>query len=136
MVNVSLIRLRGPDDATVVPVTSTRFIIGRREECHLCLETAYVSRLHCIILVREGQVSVADLGSTNGTFVGGERVEGKRRLKSGDVIRLGPVKLEVLIEGSRDDSGVCQSSEVEKSTNQPSTFDAELRIATDCPGHH
>lgn len=55
-----------------------------------------VSRRHAAILVMTTGATVEDLGSTNGTFVGGVRVTGSVPLRSGDVVRFGTAEYRVL----------------------------------------
>lgn len=73
------IRLR-PDKAVV---------IGRSPACDLPVPSARVSRRHAWVHPEGTKFSVADLGSTNGTFVNENRVHGDRILKPGDKIRVG-----------------------------------------------
>ncbi len=70
-------------------------VLGRDPGCDLVLDVSDVSRRHARI--REGADGhvVEDLGSTNGTFVGGERV-GRRTLVSGDFVRVGSVVLKYI----------------------------------------
>lgn len=71
------------------------FLIGRSESAHFCLpEDRYFSRHHCILEIAPPQCFLRDLGSTNGTFVNGQRVE-SIYLKSGDKIQGGETVLEV-----------------------------------------
>lgn len=71
------------------------FMIGRSEDAHFCLpQDRYFSRHHCILEIAPPQCFLRDLGSTNGTFVNGIRVE-TCYLKSGDRIQGGETVLEV-----------------------------------------
>ncbi|HNU09481.1 MAG TPA: serine/threonine-protein kinase, partial [Pyrinomonadaceae bacterium] len=71
------------------------FMIGRSEDSHFCLpQDRYFSRHHCILEIAPPQCFLRDLGSTNGTFVNGIRVESVY-LKSGDRIQGGETVLEV-----------------------------------------
>src|SRR4028118_2120206 len=71
------------------------FLIGRAETAHFCLpEDRYFSRNHCILEIAPPQIFLRDLGSTNGTYVNGQRVESVY-LKSGDHIQGGETVLEV-----------------------------------------
>lgn len=71
------------------------FMIGRSEDSHFCLpQDRYFSRHHCILEIAPPQCFLRDLGSTNGTFVNGIRVE-TCYLKSGDKIQGGETVLEV-----------------------------------------
>ena len=65
----------------------------------VCLPYEGVSRLHAILELDEasGQVMVTDLGSPHGTFVNGERVNGRRAVSSGDRVRLGTRVVLVLV---------------------------------------
>ncbi len=78
------------------------FLIGRSESAHFCLpEDRYFSRHHCILEIAPPQCFLRDLGSTNGTFVNGQRMESVY-LKSGDKIQGGETIIEV--EVSSDNS--------------------------------
>lgn len=66
--------------------------IGRLEGCDLCLpEQRNVSGRHCRISMQAGQLAIVDLGSTNGTYVDGQRLTANQAvgLRSGSVIYLG-----------------------------------------------
>lgn len=71
------------------------FLIGRAETAHFCLpEDRFFSRNHCILEIAPPQIFLRDLGSTNGTYVNGQRVD-NIYLKSGDHIQGGETVLEV-----------------------------------------
>src|SRR5687767_9097302 len=71
------------------------FTIGRSENSQFCLpHDRFFSRNHCIIEIAPPQAFIRDLGSTNGTFVNGMRME-TAYLKSGDRIQGGETVLEV-----------------------------------------
>jgi Domain of unknown function (DUF4388)/FHA domain len=63
-------------------------VIGRSSELDMVLIEDMVSRKHAKITLAPGQIMIADLGSTNGTFVNGEKIK-KARLKEGDRILIG-----------------------------------------------
>ncbi len=69
------------------PTTST-IKIGRIPTAHLMLDDDTVSRMHAVIEVNQGAMTIIDLGSSGGTFVNDERVN-KRALAIGDRIRIG-----------------------------------------------
>lgn len=52
------------------------FRIGRTEECEVCIKNEHVSRKHAEVFLQNGSWLVRDLGSANGIFVNGERVQG------------------------------------------------------------
>jgi DNA-binding winged helix-turn-helix (wHTH) protein len=64
-------------------------VLGRDEALATRLDGPGVSRRHARIDVRDGRATLVDLGSKNGTFVDGARLEGPRALRDGDTIRLG-----------------------------------------------
>jgi len=66
--------------------------LGRSTDCTLQLPAAGASRRHASVLLRGGTVVLKDLGSTNGTFVNGERVS-EATLRSGDKIRIGGMEI-------------------------------------------
>ena len=71
------------------------FMIGRSEDAHFCLpHDRFFSRHHCLLEIAPPQAFLRDLGSTNGTFVNGIRVE-TAHLKHGDRIQGGETVLEV-----------------------------------------
>jgi serine/threonine protein kinase len=71
-------------------------VAGRDAECGIPLSDPRVSRAHCRFTIDPPHLSVCDLGSRNGTHVGGERV-GERVLSDGDEVRLGDTTLRVAV---------------------------------------
>jgi hypothetical protein len=67
---------------------SGEVVIGRSSELDLVLIEDMVSRKHARLTLQPGQITISDLGSTNGTFVNGEKVK-RARLKDGDRILIG-----------------------------------------------
>src|ERR1700687_4325522 len=71
------------------------FLIGRSDNAHLYLpEDKFFSRHHCLLEIAPPRCFLRDLGSTNGTFVNGQRVP-EAFLRSGDKIQGGQTVLEV-----------------------------------------
>ena len=64
-----------------------RVTIGRGEDCDIKLGSDRVSRHHCEVVYKDGHFELNDLGSTNGTYVSGQRVR-SRVLQNGDVINV------------------------------------------------
>ncbi len=73
------------------------FRIGRVEECEIRIENDYVSRIHAEVVFEDGAWWVRDLNSSNGIFVGGQRVE-RASVGRATVIRLGIYGTEVSFE--------------------------------------
>ena len=79
---------------TVRVLDSAVVTIGRGAQNDLALEQdTFASAAHARVQPQRDGVWVADTGSTNGTFVNGERLENPRRLAPGDVIRVGATDL-------------------------------------------
>src|SRR5215218_6000162 len=79
------------------------FMIGRSEDSHFCLpHDRFFSRHHCILEIAPPQAFLRDLGSTNGTFVNGVRVE-TAHLKHGDRIQGGGTVLEVAVAADQNE---------------------------------
>jgi len=70
----------------------TSIIIGRDPSCYLPLNHPTVSSHHATITKQDDGLMIRDMGSTNGTFVNGQRIA-QVPLKSGDEIQIGPFKL-------------------------------------------
>ncbi len=68
--------------------------IGRGEGVNVALPDPSVSRRHATVGIIDGAPVVRDLGSTNGTFVNGERVQ-SRTLRAGDVLKLGNTEMRI-----------------------------------------
>jgi predicted component of type VI protein secretion system len=60
-----------------------------REGCDITITDPDVSRRHAAIQIMAGELSIEDLGSTNGTFVNGEQIMERRTLRGGDEVRIG-----------------------------------------------
>ncbi|MEU6775790.1 FtsK/SpoIIIE domain-containing protein [Streptomyces sp. NPDC046759] len=91
----------GPDAGGVHLLHGGRITVGRSAEADVPLDDPDVSRLHCAVTVGpDGRVSVADLGSTNGTALDGVRV-GERpvRVPAGGLLRIGESALRVAPSG-------------------------------------
>ena len=69
----------------------TRF--GRSADNTVILDDEFVSTNHAMVLLREGRWWVRDAGSTNGTTVNGQRVNGETPLREGDELQIGRVRL-------------------------------------------
>jgi len=68
-------------------------LLGRAREAEVWIDATGVSRHHARIHLDGEQAAIEDLGSKNGTFVGGRKVTGSTPLTDGDQIRLGSVVL-------------------------------------------
>lgn len=76
---------------------SRYFVIGTAEDCDIQLHDASVSAHHCTIVRRRSRVYASDLGSTNGVWIGGRRVQ-SCELHDGTVIRVGNTEIAAIGE--------------------------------------
>ncbi len=97
-----LVEIYGPSLGRTVPLEGPITMLGRAVDCDLVLELDNVSRQHCAVHAREDGHFVRDAGSTNGTFVNDEELDGERLLRTGDILRLGSIVFKFL---TADQSG-------------------------------
>lgn len=89
----------GKNDGREITIAVPRFIIGRGDTAHLRPSSDLVSREHCEIVVGEdGNVTISDLKSRNGTFVNGSQLAEAHIAQSGDSLRVGRLHFEVVID--------------------------------------
>lgn len=68
-------------------------VLGREPEATVFIDHTSVSRRHAKITIEGGRAILEDLGSKNGTFLGGKRLEAAASLTDGDEIRLGAIRM-------------------------------------------
>jgi DNA-binding winged helix-turn-helix (wHTH) protein len=76
-----------------VQVSEGQHLLGRHPASVIRIDSATVSRHHASLRVTSGEAILTDLGSRNGTFVQGKRIEAPTPLSDGDEIRLGTVAM-------------------------------------------
>lgn len=72
-------------------------VIGRSRACAVQVAETTVSRQHAVFVVEPGNVRLRDLGSSNGTYVNGKRVDGMQALSDGDRVVVGEAELVIRI---------------------------------------
>ena len=92
-----IVALSGPLQGQVFRLADGEVTVGRVPSNRIALRDDTVSREHCAIEIRDGQVQVTDLGSHNGTLVNSIPIS-KRRLVHGDVVRVGRCELVFLVD--------------------------------------
>jgi pSer/pThr/pTyr-binding forkhead associated (FHA) protein len=96
---VSLVVASGAHKGKVIPITGLQFLIGRDAQCHLRPASQAISKQHCGVLVRDGQVYIKDFGSTNGTFVNDVLIKSTEvPAADGTGLKIGPLDFTVRIE--------------------------------------
>lgn len=102
MVRLARYRLRFLLQEVDLPQGET--LLGRSVTCHITIEDPLVSRRHARIVVAEDRVTIEDLGSRNGLFVGGQLARGVTDVTTGARIRIGTQEL-VLCRASEEAVG-------------------------------
>jgi diguanylate cyclase (GGDEF)-like protein len=83
-----LVVIAGDSVGDVFTLDADGAVIGRGDEARIRIDDTGISRHHARVSVAGGQVRIEDLGSANGTWVNGERVE-TRLLRDGDKVEVG-----------------------------------------------
>lgn len=78
-----------------VSLDGDRIVFGRAGSVDQLLEDDYVSDEHAELVRTDGQWRVRDLGSTNGTYLNGQKVIAPTAIAAGDQLQLGKTRLEV-----------------------------------------
>ncbi len=92
-------------------------IIGRREDCDLRIPLGEVSRKHCR-LIKDGDIlKLEDLGSSNGSFHNGIRIQ-ESVVQAGDTVQIGPVVFVVQLDGVPADEDIQAGGAVETTHHQ------------------
>lgn len=94
--NPSLVVIAGPGLGQKYDLADTIVDIGRQEECVISIPSARVSRRHASVQRVLGRYTVMDLGSTNGTYLNGRRLDKAEQLKDGDKIKVGELVLKYM----------------------------------------
>jgi len=84
--------IHAPDRTWELPLFDDSYSIGRTEGNDLVLDYQKISRTHASIERKGRDFIVRDLNSTNGTRVGGDRIE-QHRLQNGDTFEIGPTQI-------------------------------------------
>ncbi len=72
-----------------IAIVKDEFLVGRGSDCDLRLHDAAISRHHCLLRLRGAEATIADLGSSNGTFLNGQRIRSQAPLHNGDRLQVG-----------------------------------------------
>jgi pSer/pThr/pTyr-binding forkhead associated (FHA) protein len=87
----------GANQGRAIPIIGTQFLIGRDQDCQLRPASPAISKKHCGIFIKDGQVTIKDLGSTNGTQVNGVTIESEVVVENGAALKAGPLEFKVEI---------------------------------------
>lgn len=99
-----LIMRSGPTPGAAFMLEGDQITIGRDPTNSITINDAEISRRHARLTYQGGKYVLEDLGSTNGTFVNGQRLAGPRVLKSGEVVSFGE-QIVLVFESTNFDAG-------------------------------
>ncbi|MBI5532678.1 MAG: FHA domain-containing protein [Deltaproteobacteria bacterium] len=85
-----------------IPLPQGGCVLGRGGDCQVVLDDSLASRKHAFLKVSSNSVTLQDLGSRNGVYVNGERVDGSIALRVGDEILIGQSQF-VLQQGLKNE---------------------------------
>jgi len=107
-------------------------VIGRREDCDLRIPLSDVSRKHCRLILDGEAMKVEDLGSSNGTYRNGERVQ-QTEVAAGDTLQIGPVVFVVQVDGYPADEELkpVVAGPAEQDTKTPAVASASASASGD-----
>jgi pSer/pThr/pTyr-binding forkhead associated (FHA) protein len=80
----------------LITLRSGTLYLGRSPQCELSISDPAVSRRHARLWVNPTQIVIEDLGSQNGVYVNGERIQGARALRAGDIVRICTHELQLI----------------------------------------
>ena len=98
--DVNLVLCKKSGRSKSFPLPSSVTVIGRRQDCDLCIPLNIVSRRHCEFNLDDGTLSVRDLESRNGTYINGDIIGDETIVKPGDKIQIGPLTFIAQIDGN------------------------------------
>jgi hypothetical protein len=99
-----LIMRTGPTPGAAYTLEGDQMTIGRDSTNEITINDAEISRRHARLTFQGGKYVLEDLGSTNGTFVNGQRLAGPRVLKAGEVVSFGE-QIVLVFEVTTSDPG-------------------------------
>ena len=102
-------------------LNQTEAVIGRHPDCDIHLESNMISRRHAAVRTESGHYFIKDVGSGNGTFVNGKKIEQEIELQHEDRIKLGPI----LLRFERDAKPAVQNPTYAETVSYPFQVDIE-----------
>lgn len=118
MAQFQFVMRSGPTPGVTFPLEGDQLTIGRDASNGVAINDAEVSRKHSRLSFQGGKYVVEDLGSTNGTFVNGQRLAGPMVLKPGDVVSLGE-QIVLMYDAVNNDPGATMAAKRSSARVEP-----------------
>jgi ABC-type multidrug transport system ATPase subunit/pSer/pThr/pTyr-binding forkhead associated (FHA) protein len=115
--------ITGTSSGKVVELTQSGLVIGRADPANLIIDNPEISRRHARLSFQQGRYILEDLGSSNGTFLNGQRLRDAQALTDGAEIRLGS---QIKLSFSQPPGGVQPVQQVHSSKTM---MESDLNVA-------
>ena len=125
---------KGANAGQEIIIDKDKFLIGRADDCNLRPHSDAISRRHCVIINSAKGVGVRDLKSRNGTVVNGKKITGDKRLRNGDLLEVGPLSFEVVLEKTPAESTVKESARKESARKESANKTPATKAAGQADG--
>ncbi len=121
-----IVAVRGLEGVEPVDLVPGRHVVGRDDDADVTLRASGVSRKHARLTVGiDADVELVDLGSRNGTFVNGQRID-RVSLRDGDELRFGEAVVAIVWVGR---VGPARASSVPMPSRPPELSEREYEVA-------
>ena len=126
-------RLVSLTDAPSIPIDKPVIFIGRDSECDVVLsDSRRVSRKHCCLAHVNNRLMVRDLGSMNGVWINGKRIERTGTMQPGDELAIGDVRYRLSTQDNSDSEA--NPDEANPDEANPDEASLEFPVAVADPG--
>jgi predicted component of type VI protein secretion system len=117
----------GKWEGKTIPITVSEFVIGRDPQCQLRPASQLISKRHCAIVHDANMAILRDFGSTNGTFVDGQRVKGEIKLKNEQFLKIGPIEFMIEMDAS-DTAELTAHEPTPRSASKQAEISTEVNV--------
>jgi predicted component of type VI protein secretion system len=93
------VKLVPVEDGPPISMDRPIIFVGRHADCDVRIDSKKISRRHCCIIQLEDRLVIRDLGSTNGVYCNGERVE-EAELRVQDEVQIGNLRYKIVVSDS------------------------------------
>lgn len=113
------VRLVSVNSGKSIKLDKPVVLIGRNPDCDVVLtKSRKVSRSHCVVACINNHIVVRDLGSTNGVWINGQRVERESRLRLGDELSVADVLYQLLNVEQGEENGKAKKKKKSKDSQR------------------